>query len=121
MLGTIEAEATSIADPSVKRKIVFSTATASFEQGGFPASAMIDQNPNSGWAAAGSPLNEPVIAMLSFAEPVGFEGGTTIVLSMRYPLGSQKVLGRFRLAATTDPQPALGLPGVLLKDRIAKP
>ena len=121
MLGTIEAEATSIADPSVKRKIVFSTATASFEQGGFPASAMIDQNPNSGWAAAGSPLNEPVIAMLSFAEPVGFEGGTTIVLSMRYPLGSQKVLGRFRLAATTDPQPALGLPGVLLKDRIATP
>ena len=82
---------------------------------------MIDQNPNSGWAAAGSPLNEPVIAMLSFAEPVGFEGGTIIVLSMRYPLGSQKVLGRFRLAATTDPQPALGLPGVLLKDRIAKP
>jgi hypothetical protein len=45
------------------------------------------------------------------------EGDSVLKLILRYARGGQHVLGRFRLSATTDPQPALGLPGTLLEDR----
>jgi hypothetical protein len=49
------------------------------------------------------------------------EGDSILKLILRYPRGDQHVLGRFRLSVTTDPQPSLGLPGTLLKDRLAQP
>jgi hypothetical protein len=55
--------------------------------------------------------------ILTLAEPVGFAGGTRIKLSLRYQQGAQNVLGRFRLAATTDPDPQFGIPATVLEPR----
>jgi hypothetical protein len=40
-----------------------------------------------------------------------------IKLVLRYQQGGQKVLGRFRLAATTDADPQFGLPATVLEPR----
>jgi hypothetical protein len=117
VLQSVAAEATSRADLARAKPISFSKAIATFAQGGQGPEQIIDANPGSGWAIGGLPKNIEPAVILTLAEPVGFAGGTRIKLSLRYQHGSQHVLGRFRLAATTDPDPQFGLPATVLEPR----
>jgi hypothetical protein len=117
VLQSVVAEATSRADLARAKPISFSKAIATFAQGGQGPEQIIDANPGSGWAIGGLPKNIEPAVILTLAEPVGFAGGTRIKLSLRYQYGSQHVLGRFRLAATTDPDPQFGLPATVLEPR----
>ena len=121
VLQAFEAEAISRANPERKQPLKFATATASFAQGGLGADKMIDGNPGTGWAIQGLPKDAGAAAILAVAELAGFDGGTRIRIVMRYGHGGQHVLGRFRLAVTTDPQPQFGLPATLLTDATAAP
>ena len=117
VLQAVEAQATSRADPARTKPLTFSKAAATFAQGGHGPETIIDANPGSGWANGGLPKNVDPAVILSLAEPAGFAGGSRIKLVLRYQQGGQNVLGRFRLAATTDPDPQFGIPATVLEPR----
>lgn len=117
VLQSVEGEATSRGDPARTKPLVFSLAAATFAQGRQGPELIIDANPASGWAIGGLPKNVDPAVILKLAEPAGFAGGTRIKLMLRYQHGSQSVLGRFRLAATTDPDPQFGIPATVLEPR----
>jgi hypothetical protein len=121
VLQAFESEAISRSNPERKKPLKFATATASFAQGGSTADKMIDGNPGTGWAIQGLPKDAAAAAILALAEPAGFDGGTRIRIVMRYGQGGQHVLGRFRLAVTTDPAPQFGIPATILADATAAP
>ncbi|RLS77153.1 MAG: hypothetical protein DWI03_07250 [Planctomycetota bacterium] len=116
VLTGIEAEAASVADPETRRKLVFTAATASVEQPGRPAAAIIDSDPKSGWGANRDAAAAPIAVLLRLAEPVGYPGGTEITIRPQYAFGERHVPGRFRLSLTTAAEPALLPPGTLLVD-----
>lgn len=116
VLTAIDAEAVSVADPQARRKIMFSAATASVEQPGRPAAAILDADPKSGWGANRDAVAGPIAVMLRLAEPVGYPGGTEITIRPQYGFGERHVPGRFRLSLTTAAEPALAPPGTLLAD-----
>jgi hypothetical protein len=117
ILQAVAAEATSRADPSRTKPLAFSRATATFAQGGHGPEMIIDANPVTGWAIQGLPKNVAPAVILTVAEPAGFTGGVRLKLVLRYQQGRQHVLGRFRLSATTDPDPQFGLPATVLEPR----
>ena len=117
VLQSVAAEATARADPARTKTLVFSKAAATFAQGRQGPELIIDANPASGWAIGGLPKNVDPAVILTFPEPAGFAGGTQIKLVLRYQQGAQNVLGRFRVAVTTDPDPQFGLPATVLEPR----
>jgi hypothetical protein len=117
VLQSVAAEATPRADSNRAKPLVFSKAIATFAQGGHGPELIIDANPASGWAIQGLPKNVEPAVILTLAEPTGFAGGMRIKVVLRYQQGGQHVLGRFRLAATTDPDPQFGLPATVLEPR----
>jgi hypothetical protein len=119
VLQSVEAEATSLAEPARRKPCAFTKAAATFAQGGHGPEMIVDANPASGWAIQGVPKTIEPAAILALAEPTGFAGGTRIKLVLRYQQGGQHVLGRFRLAATTDPDPQFGIPATVLEPRTA--
>ena len=121
VLGMVAAERLPAVTTTEGSKINFGKGEASFEQPGHAAAMMIDADPNSGWAIQAAPKHTPLVAVLILAQPIQCEGDSILKLILRYARGGQLVLGRFRLSVTTDPQPSLGLPGTLLKDRLAQP
>jgi hypothetical protein len=116
VLTGFEAEAASVADPETRKKIVFTAATASVEQPGRPAAAILDSDPKSGWGANRELAAGPIAVLLRLAEPVGYPGGTEITIRPQYGFGERHVPGRIRVSFTTAPEPALLPPGSLLTD-----
>lgn len=117
VLQLLTAEARPRADSARAKPVSFSKAIATFAQGGHGPELIIDANPASGWAIGGLPKNVDPAVILTFAEPAGFAGGMRIKVMLRYQQGGQHVLGRFRLAATTDTDPQFGLPATVLEPR----
>jgi len=110
VLSEIEAEAVSLADPTQIQPVQFIAATADFSQtegGNYPVAAAIDgivDNTN-GWAVAGYERHEPRTAIFYPAAPIGFEGGTTLRVRLRFESHfGQHAIGRVRLSASTDAQ-----------------
>ena len=102
----------------------FAHASATFEQGGYPASKAIDgiadKNDN-GWAVMGNQGREAA-AYFEFAEPIADDAPVEIVMPQTY--GTNHTLGKFRVSATTAPKPIRapnsGIPaGVLAAVKIA--
>ena len=98
--------------------VVFSGATASHSQAGFPIAHTIDGKAETGWAI----LNEagrPNVAVFESKENFGpccdqcLDDELTVALTFHY--GTRHTLGRFRLSATTAPRPVLatGVPKVV--------
>ena len=85
-------------------KIALSEATATYEAAGFPASNTLDgqQEGKNGWAIKGVPGVEQAI-YFAVKEPMVNEGESSITFVIRQTGGGNQVLGRFRLAATTNP------------------
>jgi len=72
-----------------------------FQDPGFELAKAVDADPNTGWATAGQPGLDQA-AMFAFESPVGFEGGTTLTVELKFE-GNQPGLARLRVAATTEP------------------
>jgi hypothetical protein len=115
VLQSFTAEAISRADTARTTPLAFSKAAATFAHGGHGPELSIDANPASGWAIQGVPKTVDAAAIFTLAAPAGFPGGTRLRLTLRYQQGGQHVLGRFRLAATTDPDPQFGVPATMLE------
>ncbi len=91
------------ADPTAVR---LHKAAASFSQGshgGWPVAAAIDGNPKSGWSIDPEE-GYPHEAVFETEKPIGFEGGTTLIVELGQG-DRQHCLGRFRLSLTTARPP----------------
>jgi hypothetical protein len=107
VLSEFEAEAVSVADPSVKQTIRFVFAQADFSQteGEYFVSKAIDGkvDPTNGWAVAGNERHENRTAIFVADAPVGFEGGTELRFRLRHESQfTQHAIGRFRLSVSQD-------------------
>jgi hypothetical protein len=92
-------------------RIALSEATATFEASEFVASAAVDGNreANNGWAVHGVTGVEQAIYFKT-KERISADGETTITFVIEQTAGGNQVLGRFRLAATSNPA-AIHAPG----------
>lgn len=109
VLSEFEVEAVSTGNPSEVRSVKFAHATADFSQqsgGDFRIEKAIDgivDNTN-GWAVAGFQRRENRTAVFVPAEPIGFDGGTTLRFRLRFESQfAQHAIGRLRLSVSTDP------------------
>jgi hypothetical protein len=81
---------------NVKLKAVHATA----EDPKFPLAAAVDNDPKTGWTAAGI-TGKDQVAALSFEGDIGFEGGTVLTVTLKFDGGH--AIGKARLAITTIP------------------
>ncbi len=86
--------------PAVPVKLV--RPRASFEQKGLPVAAAIDDDPRSAWAVDPQ-FGRDHAAVFEFAEPVGFEGGTTLTVTLGFAGNTGHTIGRPRLSVTVEP------------------
>lgn len=85
------------------RWVELSGATASYSQVGWPVLAAIDSRNTTGWAVDGR-IAERSEAVFVFRRPLG-KGKRTLVFDMEFRYGKYHAIGRFRLSATSDPDP----------------
>src|SRR5439155_26375156 len=64
------------------------------------------------WTVPGSPVPRPATVVFKLKSPVGFDGGTTLKLSLLQNQFSEISIGRLRVSVTTDTNgaEASGLP-----------
>ncbi|MBM4075167.1 MAG: DUF1553 domain-containing protein, partial [Planctomycetes bacterium] len=84
---------------SSARPIKLTSAVATFEQKNLPASAAIDDNPQSAWAVDPEFGKDHAI-LLTTSEPVGDERGMTISISMKFNTNTQHSIGRPRFSVS---------------------
>ncbi|MFT4709416.1 MAG: hypothetical protein ACI8Q9_000536 [Planctomycetota bacterium] len=86
VLTSFVMEAVSTLDPSVRKTIDVSWAWASFAQTNddWGIQRAFDNRPNKGWAIAGHTEGGGRTALFLASEPFGFEGGTTVEISLGY-------------------------------------
>jgi hypothetical protein len=86
-------------------KIALTEATATFETAGSPAPATLDGNTEAGngWAIKGVTGVEQAIYFAT-KDPISDDGEAQLTFVIQQTSGSNQVLGRFRLAATTNPE-----------------
>lgn len=85
------------------------SAKASFEQGGLKIEKSFDGNPATGWAVHNpSNMKIPRQAVYVFEKPIGGSEGTSLIVRMKHesPHAFHN-LSRFRILATTQPEPKL--------------
>lgn len=106
-------EAWAMENPSLTNHVKFRRALADAEAPGFGITNAIDGNTEKGgWTPTVTPerRNENHYAVFECAEPVGFPGGTHLLITLHQSFdGDTKLdchlLGSFRLCATIDPAP----------------
>jgi hypothetical protein len=91
--------------------------TADYSQKNWDVAGAIDGDPKTGWAI-GREFGKPHHAVFRTLEPIGREGGTTLVFKLDQRFGRTRTIGRLRLSAITgDPTPgfAEGIAEILAK------
>ena len=90
--------------PEKLERVTIVSGTADAEQNTFPIGNAFDGNDTTGWAvhAAGKPLNTTKSAIFTLKQPVGFSGGTRIVVRLEQKHGSNHTIGRPRLSFGTS-------------------
>ena len=91
--------------PVIKHQVVFSEALADYSQKEFSIRGALDADANTGWSVDGQDSSKRVNRQAIFftPDPITFEGGIRLKLRLRFDSATpQQVLGRFRLAATSN-------------------
>ncbi len=85
--------------------LFFSGATADWEQQYYKAEHAVDRNPKTGWAI-GPRFGERHFLIARLAEPGGRAGGSRLTFRFDHYHGNSHCIGRFRISATTEKDPA---------------
>jgi serine/threonine protein kinase len=91
--------------PGPGRPVAIDLAHADYSKPGYPIENALDGDLRSSWDAWPQNLR-PRSAVFQAAEPVGGPGATTLEFRLTFDI--LHALGRFRLSATTEPDPARG-------------
>ena len=113
VINALEITAISKADPKVTKRLTLQRPQSDFSQDNFSIARVLDLNPNNGqgWAVGGG-TGVSHWAVFESKEPIGFEGGTTLRLTINQQFRQPNyVLGRFRVSVAVAKSPVpLGLP-----------
>lgn len=90
--------------PAVRVKLVNPRAT--FEQKGLPVAAAIDDNATTAWAVDPQ-FGKDHAAAFEFEKPVGFEGGTKLVVTLAFNNNTGHGIGRPRFSVSATEKPEL--------------
>ena len=82
------------------KPLVLKNPRADFSQTNWNVDGLIDSDPKTGWAI-NPQFGKPHWATFETADPIGFEQGTTFVISLPQHYGGARTLGRFRIQAMT--------------------
>ena len=94
--------------------------SATYEQGaGFVAQAALENNPKMGWAIGGKIGTNQVLAV-QLAEPLK-DGSGPVKLGFDCSYGDKHILGKFRVLATTQPNPSPAIDNLVEKAALANP
>lgn len=111
VLTHIAIEAVSLADPGQRQLVKLVNAFADYEQKDFQVAKAIDNDPASGWAVDGHARPESRWAVVVPEQPFGFQGGTRLVVELRYQSPyARHVIGRPRFSVSGDVRAGLQLP-----------
>lgn len=84
--------------------LVFSAATADWEQQYYRAEHAVDRNPKTGWAI-GPRFGERHFLVATLKDPAGFKGGSRLSFRFDHYHGNSHCIGRFRISVTTEKDP----------------
>lgn len=84
---------------------------ATFEQKGLPIKAAIDDDPKSAWAVDPQFGKDHAAAFVTDT-PIGFDGGTILMFSLKFENNEGHNLGRVRLAVASEADADLKAPGM---------
>lgn len=110
VLTGVEVEARSLADPGQAEAVPLAWAWATHEQqnGDFGVLRAIDDDRASGWAIDAHRMDGPRTALFLADDPFGFEGGTEILVRLRFEsIYTEHTLGRVRLTMANAGEEAL--------------
>lgn len=113
LLKEFSVEAWPMENPTVTNKVKFRRAVADAEAAGFAVTNAIDgKTDKGGWTPTATPngRNQNHCAIFECDEPLGFPGGTHLLITLHETFDSETkldchLLGSFRLSATTHPTP----------------
>ena len=90
-----------------EKAIEFSRVTADYSQGGFSPEAILDANPETGWAFVPD-VAKPHQISLEFAAPIESDGQTPITFLLEFQSKHlAHMFGRFRVSFTSAPAPLM--------------
>ena len=99
---------------NIETPIKLQSAQADFAQGSFEASKAIDGKDDTGWAVDGKNKKETRRLLVTLKEPIQLAPYDTLIARLKHQSKHEKhIIGRFRLSATSVPNPVLtetGLP-----------
>ncbi len=100
VLSEITVTAAPKSAPDKQQPVEIASAVADAEQDGFPIANAFDGNAQTGWAVqvAGKPFGATRTAVFSLKQPVGFPGGTRIIVRLNQAHGQHHTIGRPRLS-----------------------
>jgi hypothetical protein len=102
------------------RPIGLSVISADFEQGGWSARGVFDDDQQTGWAVMPS-FGQSHTLIFQAAAPIGSGGPTNLSFRLSFRYGRQHTLGRFKLYATTDNPALLRSMPEKIRELLAKP
>jgi len=105
VLSEFAAQAAPAAKPAELTPITFAKASASFQQNDFPIEEAIDGDLTQGGWAIAPQLGKNHTAVFQCAKPLGGEGGSVLCFELVQNHSNEHTLGRFRLLATSSPDP----------------
>ena len=103
VLSKFEARAVSLDALDQVRSVPFATATASFEQNGFPAKRSLGDEVQ-GWAISPQ-MGRRQVAYFEVGGEFASSGRTLLIINMDQQYGSKHTLGCFRVSVTSSPKP----------------
>ena len=111
LLGIVSVKVQPLADPEsepVVAELTSAWATNELDPG-MSAQAALDGGPKTGWSLSPEATGKDHAVAFEFAEPIAFEGGTRLTITLRFDYNSQYTLGRPRLSVSTAKQPLLAV------------
>ena len=93
--------------PAREVKLVAAEATHQQNAASLSVASSIDENPASGWAVDAGGIGKDQAAAFTFAEPVDFDGGAKLMVTMVFAVNTRHSIGRPRFSVISDVPPKL--------------
>ncbi len=120
-LTEFRVEAAPANDPSRKRTVAIVRAVADFNQSGWEIDKAIDGDKATAWGIFPA-VGQSHVAVFQFKEPVEFQGGTRLTVTLEQQHGGGHLLGRVRLSASSVAHAAIAAPvPTAIQTIVAKP
>jgi hypothetical protein len=104
ILSSVKVAVAPTTQPAATQPVQIATASATYEQDKYPASAALDDKPETGWAV-GPLAGQPAAAEFFFKSPQNVDGTSIFTITLDHAASAipQHVLGRFRISMTNAP------------------